>query len=175
MSSLPADPVLSALVSIVLKASALLALAAFAQFLLRRHGSAATRHFVWTVTVGALLVLPVLAAVLPSWAMAIRQTSIPTTIIAPTRTPVEDAVIAAASPSVVPVAGEPAPDRRSVGEEPTRERAGAYAVAIYFAGLSVMLLMAAIQRRSARRLVAEAAPVTDPSWTTLLSDCAGRM
>src|SRR5262245_40318121 len=114
MSSLPADPVLSALVSIVLKASALLALAAFAQLLLRRHGSAATRHLVWTVTVGALLALPFLSTVLPSWAIAIRQTSSPATIVVPTRAPIENAAVAGASPNVVPVAVEPVSNPRGV-------------------------------------------------------------
>src|SRR4029450_504181 len=127
MSALLADPVLSALVSIVLKASVLLALAAAAQLSLRHRGSAATRHLVWTVIVGALLLLPILSAALPSWVIATRHASMPATILTPAPAPVDNASHAATAIAAA-VAAEPVPNARvSDDEEPVRQRAGAYA------------------------------------------------
>jgi len=174
MSSLLTDPILSALVSIVVKASGLLAIAAAAHLLLRRHGSAAARHLVWTVTIGALLLLPILSSVLPSWVIATRQTPLPATIVTAAAAPVEIASIETASPRAVPAADQPVPPSRA-DEDSTRERPGIYAASVYVAGVFLMLLAAAIQRRSAHRLVGEAAPVTDQAWTTLFAECAAQM
>ena len=48
---------------VIVRASALLAVAAVADLGLRRRASAATRHLVWTLAIGALLALPVAAAI----------------------------------------------------------------------------------------------------------------
>jgi bla regulator protein blaR1 len=50
----------------VVKATCVLAVA-WAVNMARRRASAASRHFVWTLAVAALLVLPVLSAALPRW------------------------------------------------------------------------------------------------------------
>ena len=54
------------LVDSSIKGTALLVLAAIAAMVLRRD-SAATRHLVWLLAIVALLVLPVLSAMLPQW------------------------------------------------------------------------------------------------------------
>src|SRR5207247_11151192 len=56
---------------IIVRASALLAAAALADFVLRCRASAATRHLVWTLAIGALLVLPIASYVLPEWSVPI--------------------------------------------------------------------------------------------------------
>src|SRR5262245_58804689 len=76
MSVLLDGPVLSAFVSIALKASLLLASAAVAQLLLRTRTSAAARHVVWTTTVAALLALPPLTAALPGWVVVSRAAGV---------------------------------------------------------------------------------------------------
>ena len=53
-----------AFVDLILKSTAILAIAAAFVFALRR-ASAPARHFVWTVALFALLVLPVLPVILP--------------------------------------------------------------------------------------------------------------
>src|SRR3954471_18196120 len=54
------------LVNSAVKGTALLVLAAIAAMILRRD-SAATRHLVWLLAIVALLVVPVLSALLPGW------------------------------------------------------------------------------------------------------------
>lgn len=55
----------------VARASALLAIAAIAQTLLRRRASAATRHLVWTLAIVSILMLPAVSALLPRWDTAV--------------------------------------------------------------------------------------------------------
>src|SRR5437588_5456072 len=54
------------LVDSAVKGTALLVLAAAAALILRRD-SAATRHLVWMLAIVAMLVVPVLSALLPQW------------------------------------------------------------------------------------------------------------
>ena len=54
------------LVDSAVKGTALLVLAAVAAMILRRD-SAATRHLVWLLAMVAMLVVPVLSAMLPQW------------------------------------------------------------------------------------------------------------
>ena len=56
---------------IIVRASALLAAAALADLVLRRRASAATRHLLWTLALGALLALPIASYVLPEWTVPI--------------------------------------------------------------------------------------------------------
>src|SRR5438445_11332391 len=53
-------------VDAAVKGTALLVLAPIAAMILRRD-SAATRHLVWLLAIVAMLVLPVLSAMLPQW------------------------------------------------------------------------------------------------------------
>jgi bla regulator protein BlaR1 len=73
------------LVDSAVKGAALLVLAAVAALILRRD-SAATRHFVWMLAIVALLVVPVLSALLPHWRVLPAWTG-----IAPARVVVETA------------------------------------------------------------------------------------
>src|SRR5574339_655573 len=59
------------LVSLLVKASALLAVAALAQVALRDRASAATRHWVWTLAVVALLAMPALSMWVPEWSVEV--------------------------------------------------------------------------------------------------------
>lgn len=63
------NPWAADLIGIALRGSVLLTLAALAALLLRRR-SAALRHLVWTVAIGAVLALPVFQAVLPALPLA---------------------------------------------------------------------------------------------------------
>ncbi len=81
------------LVDSAVKGTVLLALAAVAALILRRD-SAATRHLVWLLAIVAMLVVPVLSAMLPQWRVlpAWMSSSRP-------------AVVAVSSPSIVLPAG----------------------------------------------------------------------
>ena len=62
-------PLLGVVVDATVKATALLLAAALATLLVRR-ASAAARHFVWSLAAAGTLALPILAALLPSWRVA---------------------------------------------------------------------------------------------------------
>src|SRR5262245_11702894 len=63
-------PLLLAVADATVKATALLLAAALATVLVRR-ASAASRHFVWSLAAAGTLALPMLAALLPSWRVAV--------------------------------------------------------------------------------------------------------
>src|SRR5512132_2992206 len=72
MSTLLNDAGLSTALGITLKASALLGLAAAAQYVVRRRASAATRHFLWLLAVLSVVVLPAVTLAIPQWSVGIR-------------------------------------------------------------------------------------------------------
>src|SRR5215468_8150527 len=61
-------------ISFLLKATLLLASTAVIHSIFGRHMSAGARHLLWTLLVIALLLLPVLSFVLPSWTVVVRPT-----------------------------------------------------------------------------------------------------
>src|SRR5262249_31529108 len=63
------------LVDSAIKGTTLLVLAALAAIILRRD-SAATRHLVWLLAIVAMLVVPVLSAMLPQWRVLPRWAGI---------------------------------------------------------------------------------------------------
>src|SRR5713101_6609296 len=75
------------LVDSAVKGTALLMLAAVAAIILRRD-SAATRHLVWLLAIVAMLVVPVLSAMLPEWRVLPEWASIsPATAVVATSPP----------------------------------------------------------------------------------------
>ena len=69
-------------IAVAIKASVLLGLTALASLVLRRRASAATRHWVCTLAVAGLLVLPVLSLALPSWNVSVPVTVAPSAVVA---------------------------------------------------------------------------------------------
>ena len=171
MTSLLADPITTAALSVVVKASVLLSLAAIAQLALRRRASAATRHAIWIVTLAGVLILPVLMSVLPSWPVIVRTTS-----VASAPPPVALDIERRVPPAALAIAATPAPIVAvSSGTGVDLARATAAAAAIYFAGVALMVLMFALQWWRARRLASETDIVAAAEWTQLLAACAGRI
>jgi beta-lactamase regulating signal transducer with metallopeptidase domain len=171
MSTFVVDPAMSAALWIAVKASALLSVAAIAQALLYRRASAATRHLVWTLAVAAVLLLPALSLVLPDWSVAIRTAAPGVGDRAPVVNRDEQSIALAGSSGPVAMSAEPAQGARpAVGTSWSAVIAGAYA-----AGVIVMLIQLAMQRRSVRRIARSAVEVRDPEWTRLSAECARSM
>src|SRR5215470_19631890 len=61
------------IVEIVVKSSVIVAAAAVGAGFMRRRGSATSRHFIWTLAVVGLLLLPVASAVLPALNFPVRR------------------------------------------------------------------------------------------------------
>ncbi|HEX8360515.1 MAG TPA: M56 family metallopeptidase [Longimicrobium sp.] len=128
-----------ALALVLLKSSLVLGAAAIAARALR-HGSAARRHLVWTLALGALLVLPLMSLGLPAWELAFLQ--IPTL------------------PAAVADAGG-----RVAAAEPARLGTGALLALLWALGVAAVLGRMAAGWMGVRRLARGAVPVTDPEWT----------
>jgi len=131
-------PSLASAALIVAKSTLLLCAAAVAAHALRR-GSAAVRHLVWCLALGAAMALPALALVVPGW---------------------KPAFLAVLRPAGTAWGGVPA-------ALPPVSLAPALA-AVWAAGAAVVLARLALGLRAARRLARHAEVVEDPAWTGLL-------
>ena len=67
MTMLTADSTLLVALALVVKATALLGIAAIMQLVVFRRASAATHHLVWTIALVSVLLLPVVSLVGPVW------------------------------------------------------------------------------------------------------------
>ncbi len=132
----------------------------------RRRASAASRHFVWTLAVAALLVLPVLSAVLPRWNVEIPGAT--TGHDANNSALVGNRVLDIGSSE----AARASDDMQSVIPVSNPWSFAATAAGLYLAGLCVLVLRLGLERCRAQRLGRRAAEVTDPAWDRLLLDCA---
>jgi beta-lactamase regulating signal transducer with metallopeptidase domain len=121
---------------LVAKATLVLAAAALAAWALRR-GSAARRHLVWTMAMGALLALPALSLGLPEWEPALLAI---------------DTLGAGAAAE-----GAAAP--------PGGAGTGVVLAALWAAGALAVLARLALGLLGVRRVARDARAVTDPAWT----------
>ena len=162
---------MSALIEVALKASILMAGAAAVVAVMSR-ASAATRHFVWTLAIAGLLLLPIVSAVLPAWEVAVPI--LPTAALEPTDAPrsagVAPLIPVAPSGGVASVAVAPA-------SNPIAARVpwAAMAALLYVLGLLTLIVRLLAQRRMARHIARQATRVVDPDWTALLAQCAARV
>jgi HEAT repeat protein/beta-lactamase regulating signal transducer with metallopeptidase domain len=156
-----------AVLGLLVKATLVVAVAGLAAAcLLHRGASAATRHMVWALAIGAVLSLPVLSVILPGWRVAVLTETepVPASFSAPAdplasgpvvRDEVPVAAPAAAAPAEVPAA--PVPIEWLL--------AGLYAIVAL--GLVARV---AVGRWSVSRLARNATPLDSPEWRELLRD-----
>jgi beta-lactamase regulating signal transducer with metallopeptidase domain len=143
------------------KVSVLLAAAMMTHALLYRRASAATRHLVWTLTVGGLLLLPMLSAVLPGWTAA-RLTAAPPLLTS--------RGTGLSAPAVVP----PARPARTAGRAIGIPWSTALP-ALYTAGVLLLLARLIAEQVAMQRLARRATAISEPEMTHLLVECARRM
>lgn len=159
---------MSVLLDVAIKSSVLLAGAGLLQAVLRRRGSAAARHLVWTVAVAGLLAVPIASALLPHWSLEIplapaahaRATVAPAmhadTVAASrdTNTTPATAAVVTAAPPVTWIAA---------------------AIALYAAGVLLLLIRLGLQPLALRRLVRDSRAVTGETWTRALDQAARQL
>ena len=164
---------------LVVKATVLLAAAALVQCAIRRRGSAAARHLVWTLALASLVLLPLATAVLPHWALVVRSPSLATAVLPPAATVDVPAVIARGERPAV-ASPSPAPTRTDVAQTPFTPAAPAIswtaiAAAIYIVVSGLLVVRLIVERWRVRRFASRAAAVTDEAWLALLARCANNL
>jgi beta-lactamase regulating signal transducer with metallopeptidase domain len=169
MGTILSDSGLNAALLIVIKASCLLGAAALVQFLFRRRMSAAARHFVWTLAISSLLLLPIVSAATPTLAIEFDAGT--------SRMPPPLAEGSPAPPSVVVPASPTAPAQRvtplaaAVPAIPWKYML----VAVYVGGAIALLMLLAAQHWTVQRFVRRANVLDDPAWRRLLDTSAERL
>jgi beta-lactamase regulating signal transducer with metallopeptidase domain len=165
---------MSPLVEIAIKATTLLAAAGFVQLVVGRKASAAARHLIWTLTIAAVLALPLASALLPRWTVEIP--------VAPVTTPAplsrRIATIDSSLPDARPTPPALAPIDRATPASTTSTAAVAWPVliaALYAIGVLLLLARIGLERLALRRVVRSAHPITDAAWQRVLDDCMHRM
>jgi beta-lactamase regulating signal transducer with metallopeptidase domain len=159
------------LAAILLKGTMLMTAAAAVNTVMFR-ASAATRHFIWTLTIVGLLLLPVFSTTLPRWALAVPLAPIETSAAIDVA---RRAGITSAAPVTVRASATPSV---SVIESP--DMAGRLPwplvlVTLYVIGVLILLGRFVVHRSVARRIVRSTTAVSDREWTSLLDDCASRI
>ena len=156
---------------LTVKATGVLGVAAAAAWLMARRGSSAARHFVWTLAIVSLLLLPALSVLVPEWPVVVRRVSasnetaasLPST----STTPEADSPGASSSDGrLITPAAVHAPDPRQAVSW------FAVAVTVYAAGAAGLLTVLALQHWRVTRAVRRAVLVQDPEWLRIASQCA---
>jgi beta-lactamase regulating signal transducer with metallopeptidase domain len=173
---------------IIVRASALLAAAALADLVLRRRASAATRHLVWTLAIGALLALPIASYVLPEWTVPIPIARPFAESIAPTGTPASNALVTARvashaiAVSCIEDGSRCEPDTAPAGKSAlasvprlTTGTAMAALYVVYAVGVVMFLVRLVLEPFALRRLTLASREVTDPAWCRLRDEAAEQL
>jgi beta-lactamase regulating signal transducer with metallopeptidase domain/HEAT repeat protein len=179
-------PTLALLIETAVKGTALLAIAWLVALAMRRS-SAAARHLVWSAALGALLVLPVLAASLPAWRvlpLAMPSSQDPA---AATRgeEPGDPPTVRVAPPAIAPApAATPAPAAAQTPGDaappPATPAARPFALADILVVAWVLGVVAVFGafvggHLTLRRIVRDARPFDDAAWLVLAQQCAARL
>jgi uncharacterized protein (TIGR03435 family) len=146
-------------ISMLVKVTLVLGVAAVLQVVLASRMSAATRHLVWTLAIVGALLLPALAGSLPDWG-AIQYT--------------EPAGASPVFQSIVPVA--PALDAvRAVPAAEPGMRWPPLWPSLYLAGVALLLARVVLQHVQTARFVGAATPLVEGRWLELLRECTARL
>jgi beta-lactamase regulating signal transducer with metallopeptidase domain len=152
----------------------ILVIAAAAVVALVSRASAATRHFIWTLAVIGLLVLPLFATVLPEWTLAVPIASSETDAAIDVSRP---APLAPATAATIDSAAAPIARVNDTASAPLDARLPWPLLpgAIYGVGALVVFARLLHQRSAARRIVREATAISDREWISTQDDCAARI
>ncbi len=170
------------LLDIVVKTTVILALAAVGDTLLRRGGSAAARHLVWTMAIVGLLALPMAALAVPRWTVTIPLASATARVASDESLRPDSAFRADSSvrpkaeatyhraPESVAAAAFARKNGASANDGNAHAAiAGALAIA-YVAGVLLLLTRLVVEPFALRRLTRASRGMTDPAWRSLLAD-----
>ena len=185
-----ADSAAATTFSLIVRATALVGVAAIVQLLFIRRASAAARHLVWMSVLVCLLLLPIAARILPTWPLAVPVVSLagsnqpplqlrwsaeaqdPALRVAASRvTPPSTSVALPEPTAVLPPASVAslAATRRLLGD---RRSLLSVAAAIYALGVVSLLMFWCAQRWQLRRFIGHSTVINDREWMDAFSECA---
>src|SRR5262245_6190097 len=157
-------------ISMLVKASLVLGVAAMVQALVGRRLSAATRHLIWSLAISGLLLLPMLSAVLPGWT-AVQLTGpaegLSSTLRAPESTElaqIEKVVSGVRWDSSSPVADSYIYNTATASGRVPRLLILA---AVYAAGVVLLVARLIAEQRLVQQIARRSTEVSDPEWTHL--------
>jgi beta-lactamase regulating signal transducer with metallopeptidase domain len=154
--------------SVAVKATLILGGAAAVDYALRRKASAASRHFLWSVTLGALLLLPLLVVVLPTLRLPVLPpVDSEITLLAPDSPHQERAVNAQPadwSSQQRSAQTQPATATKQAAPLPWKQ----LALLLYFGGTLLLLVRIAGEQVLVRRLAARSERIDSDEWLELL-------
>jgi beta-lactamase regulating signal transducer with metallopeptidase domain len=156
---------------ILIKATLLLAAAALVDVLLRRRGSAATRHLVWTIAIVGLLALPIASISLPQWTVRIPVVRPDAAAVVVNAVSIPIARVAVSSEGLSRVTEVVSHGNGRIDPQPALSWF-LLITALYAAGVSLLLGRLAIEPFVLRRLARAACEVTDPEWTETIDQAS---
>ena len=164
------------LLELAVKSVLLIAAAAAIDLMLRRRGSAASRHLVWTLAVGGLLILPVGLIAIPRWELAVPIVSSaePVAHQVASLTSSSEADLPSSTPeSTLEVPARSGHDQRNASDSRSFASISGAAIVfvMYTVGVALLIVRLALQQRVARRLVRTATALDGAEWTVLLREC----
>jgi beta-lactamase regulating signal transducer with metallopeptidase domain len=152
-------------ISIVLRASVLLALAWGVHAIFGRRMSAAMRHFVWMLAVVAVLLLPIFSLVVPAW---------PVVEVSSARTQ-PSAVFLESTSVTPPVVFDAAATAEGFSRKTVPASWAAVLMTFYASVVVLLLARLLVERLSLQRLVDRSRAISDDDWTTCLQNCARQL
>src|SRR5262245_39585334 len=162
----------------LLKSSLLIGLAAAINLCLRRRGSAALRHLVWTSAIAGLLALPLFLVGLPRWDVKVPVAPLAISRSAP-RALDSTAVNRTIEPTSLRYPIDPAPSTSSRAIDALHDHvvvsAAVGLVAVYAIGVVLLLARLGFQHRTIARLARASEVVPGPAWLELLEHSARRL
>ena len=174
---------------IAVRASLLLGAAALADLALRRRGSAAARHLLWSLSIAALLALPIASIALPAWPVPIPFARTPAALpaapekrwLSPLFAEKGDSHLFSAPVPCAPDAAGCAPAATGparTANAPARSSLSivtAAASVVYVAGALLLFVRLALEPFAIRRLTRTSRAVTDRAWLRTLEEAAARV
>jgi len=167
------------LLELVVKSTLLIVAAGVIDLMLRPRGSAASRHLVWTLAVGGLLILPVCLLAIPRWDLEVPITASAEPVAHQVESITASSTADRSSPSMAPMPEPPALSGRDDGKSDSRSlafvSAGPIVFVIYAAGVALLIVRLGLQQRAARRLVRTGTALDGSEWAGLLNECIDRL
>jgi beta-lactamase regulating signal transducer with metallopeptidase domain len=176
MTTWLADSIAATVFWLIVKATALVGVAAIGQMLFMRRASAAARHLMWMSVLVCLLWLPVASRILPVWPLAVRVVSVvgsehPALLNGAPSTSIASPFESATAPVALSAASVEAPTATSNIVEEPRSRL-VIAAGIYVAGVVGLVMFWCAQRWQLRRFIRHATVIDERPWIRLFSECA---